>query len=75
MSKYTHSDLPMLRSLRDAYRWAIDEANRQKAVENDIGMLMAYCCVIDELQGHFDRVGRALDRLESSSERAAGIEA
>lgn len=61
---YTHDDLPVLRSVRDACRRMLDAANKLKADESDIGMLIAYCSVIDYLQAEFDRVGRVLDRLE-----------
>jgi hypothetical protein len=64
---YTHDDLPVLRSVRDATRRMLDAANKLKADESDIGMLIAYCSVIDYLQAEFDRVGRVLDRLEKTT--------
>jgi hypothetical protein len=45
----------------------IDTANAAKQEENDVGMLMAYASVLDELQGKFDGVGKQLSRLERSA--------
>ena len=64
MSRLTHNDLPALRSSRDAYRDLIGAANNLKANETDVGMLIAYATVLDQLQADFDRCGRALSKLE-----------
>lgn len=64
------SDLPALRAVRDAYRAMLAEANRQKASETDVGMLLAYCTVIDQLHESFDRAGRQIARLERLPEVA-----
>ncbi len=67
MRNLTVQDLPILRRLRDAYRQMIEAANAAKQEENDVGMLMAYASVLDELQGKFDGVGKQLSRLERSA--------
>ena len=54
----------MLRDLRDALRRMMDAANRLKAAETDVGMLMAYAGVLDDLQGKFEHVGRRLTQIE-----------
>lgn len=56
----------MLRAARDAYRVLLAECNRQKASEHDLGMLLAYATVQDDLQASFDRLGRQLQRIENS---------
>jgi len=64
MSRFTASDLPMLRNLRSVCRKMIDAANRLKTETEDVGELFAVCAVIDDLQGKFESVGRELSRLE-----------
>jgi hypothetical protein len=64
MRNPTSSDLPILRSLRDAYRKILDAANDLKKEENDAGQLLAICTIIDEVQDKFERVGKQLSRLE-----------
>ncbi len=62
--KSSHSDLPLLRSLRDVYRRLLDQTNALKAGETSMAMLLAYCVIIDDLQANFDRVGKVLTQLE-----------
>jgi hypothetical protein len=54
----------MLRAVRDALRAMIAQANRLKALEADLVMLLAYATVLDDLQRQFDGVGRTLSKLE-----------
>ena len=62
--KLDHSDMPIVRSVRDAYRALIAEANRQKRIEDDPAILLAYATVLDDLHGKFDHLGKQLSRLE-----------
>lgn len=64
MSTLRKSDLPTLHSIRAALRGMMDAANRLKEQENDLGMLVAYATVLDDLRGQFDSVGRQLSKLE-----------
>lgn len=66
MSQLRKADLPTLRSVRSALAGMIEAANRFKAAETDLGMLVAYATVLDDLQGQFDSVGRQLSKLERS---------
>ena len=67
MSRPTPSDLPALRAFLQAHAALIAEANRQKALESDVDMLLAYCSVIDQLQEAFDRLTRQISRLERAA--------
>lgn len=61
------ADLPYVRASRETHRALIERANEIKAQETDPAMLLAACVVIDQLHSTFDRLGRALDRLESQA--------
>lgn len=64
--KLTAEHLPMLRSLREAHLEMIESANRLKRNENDVGMLLAYGHVTDQLQATADKLARDLSRIERS---------
>lgn len=64
--KLTADQMPMLRTLREVHLQMIDTANKLKRDESDIGMLLAYGTVIDQLHDTADRLGRDLSRLERS---------
>lgn len=66
MRKLNSNHLPMLRSLREVHLKMIDNANRLKGEESDIGMLMAYGHVVDQLHETSDKIARDLSRLERS---------
>lgn len=65
-SKLAASDIPMLRRLREAHLQLIESANRFKREESDVGMLMAYAQVLDQLHDTSQKIGRDLSRLERS---------
>jgi hypothetical protein len=67
MSRYTHDDMPALRSMRETLRRMIDALNGFKAEETELSMLVAMASVGDELQSEYDAAGRALDRLEKTA--------
>ena len=67
MSRYTHDDMPALRSVRETLRRMMDTLNGFKAEESELGMLIAMASVGDQLQAEFDAAGRALDRLERTA--------
>ncbi len=63
---FHHGDLDSLRSLRGAFRQLINACNKEKRRETDLGMLIAFSAVLDELHARFDYYGAELDRLEAS---------
>lgn len=73
MRNPTHGDMPLLRGLRDMYRVMISAANDAKSKETDIGMLLGFAGILDELQGKFDTVGKQLARLERSANISVGV--
>jgi len=60
-------DAPMLRSYRVALRQVIKAVNDNKASENDLGMLMAYGALLDDLETRLDRVERDIRRHDRKS--------
>lgn len=63
MSRLSRSDLPMLHELRHAYSGMIDHANQIKSASNDVGQLLAFASVLDQLETERERVQRNIQKL------------
>lgn len=63
--RFSSSDIPTLRAMRDAYRVFLDALPGVVAdCQADPGMLLAAATIRADLQANFQACGRALDLLE-----------
>ena len=63
-ARFSASDMPMLRSLREAYARMLPHAKAMQAEETDPGGLLAAATVVGQLQDFYDATGEVLALLE-----------
>jgi hypothetical protein len=68
-ARFSASDLPKLRALRDAYRQLIASARALQASERDPVALLAGVSVISDLEAKYTACGQALDIIERTPAR------